>query len=500
MIAALFRCCSRRVCRVRVVWPVGRALVLALLVSGSLPLHVFAQPTPVQSTAQQATSAQPAPVPPPSAQQPFAPPASAQAPYPHLRLIAPAAPGGGWDQTARTMQQALQATGLVETSSVENIPGAAGTIGLARFVSSERGNGDVAMVSGLLMLAAILTNHSDVTLRDVTPIARLTGEYEVIVVPARSPYQSLGDLLRAFKANPESVSWGGGSAGGTDQILAGLVADAVGVDPRRVNYIAFSGGGESMSAILGGQVTAGINGLAEFAAHIEAGTVRALGISSASRLPSLDVPTLREQGLDVEIENWRSVVGPPRMTVADRARLENTVSALVRSDAWRESLARYRWNDRYLAGDEFATFAQAEEERVRAILSRLGTAESSATGSFGSLGLYPIAVLAAFLFTAALLAVEAWRGRGLEPERPGAGWRGLGLTGLGMVVALVAIERAGFVLTGSALFWLTARAFDTRHPLRDAVFAAAVAIGAYVLFSRVLQLPLPAGPLLGGVV
>ncbi|MEZ5419124.1 MAG: tripartite tricarboxylate transporter substrate-binding protein [Vicinamibacterales bacterium] len=163
-----------------------------------------------------------------------APSAPAEPLYPHLRLIAPAAPGGGWDQTARAMQAVLQEAGLVGTSSVENIPGAAGTIGLARFISAERGSGDVLMLSGLIMLGAVVTHQSPVTLRQVTPIARLLGEYEVVVVPADSPIRTLADLVSRFREAPEAVSWGGGSAGGTDQILAGLFADAVGVDPRRV--------------------------------------------------------------------------------------------------------------------------------------------------------------------------------------------------------------------------------------------------------------------------
>ena len=266
----------------------------------------------------------------------------------------------------------LQRAGIVRTSSVENIPGAAGTIGLARFIGAERGNGDVVMVSGLIMLGAIVTHASPVTLHEVTPIARLTGEYEVIVVPAASPFRSLDDLVRAFREKPESISWGGGSAGGSDQMLAGLVADAVGVSPRRVNYIAFSGGGESMSAILGGQVSAGINGLAEFAPQIEAGTVRALGISSAERLPGVPIPTLREQGVDVELENWRSLVAAPGISPLDRERLEKAVDAMVRSAEWREALQRYRWIDRYQKGGEFTRFAQAEDQRVRAILTRLG--------------------------------------------------------------------------------------------------------------------------------
>src|SRR5918999_3233927 len=294
-------------------------------------------------------------------------PASAQPAYDQLRIIAPAAPGGGWDQTARAMQQVLQRAGIAATPIVENIPGAAGTIGLARFIGAERGNGDALMVSGLIMLGGIVTHRSPVTLADVVPIARISGEYEVLTVTAASPFRTLHDLVRAFKARPEAISWGGGSAGGSDQILAGLIADALGVAPRRVNYVAFSGGGESMSAILGGQVSVGINGLAEFAPQIEAGTLRVLAISSAERLPGLDAPTLREQGVDVEFENWRTVVAPPGISADDRRRLGGVVEAMVRSSEWRQMLQRYRWLVRYLAGGAFDEFASAEETRVRAI-------------------------------------------------------------------------------------------------------------------------------------
>jgi putative tricarboxylic transport membrane protein len=264
-------------------------------------------------------------------------PLHAQPHYDQLRLVAPAAPGGGWDQTARAMQQALQVAGLASVAPVENIPGAAGTIGLARFMGAERGNTDAVMISGLIMLGGIVTHRSPVTLGDVIPIARLTGEYEVIAVPASSPIRSFRDLLDAFVARPESISWGGGSAGGSDQILAGLIADKVGVAPRRINYIAFSGGGESLAAVLGGQVSVGINGLAELAPQIEAGKLRALAISSGARLPGLDVPTLREQGVDVEFENWRSVMAPPGIPADARQRLEATIAAMVASRPRRDN-------------------------------------------------------------------------------------------------------------------------------------------------------------------
>jgi putative tricarboxylic transport membrane protein len=300
-------------------------------------------------------------------------PLAAQSVVDELRIIAPAAPGGGWDQTARAMQQALQRAGLVRLVPVENVSGAAGTIGLARFIGNESGRSGVVMVSGLIMLGGIVTQRSPVTLHEVTPLARLTGEYEVIAVPTASPYRSLRDLLDAFLARPESISWAGGSeGGGGEQMLAGLVADALGVAPSRVNYIAFSGGGESMPAILGGQVSVGINGLAEFAPQIDAGTLRPLAISSAVRLPGVNIPTLREQGVDVEFENWRALMAPPGITAADRTRLDGVIAAMVRSPEWREVLARYRWLDRYLAGEPFDRFVQAEEARVRDVLGKLG--------------------------------------------------------------------------------------------------------------------------------
>jgi putative tricarboxylic transport membrane protein len=412
-----------------------------------------------------------------------------------LRLIAPAAPGGGWDQTARVMQQVLQRTGLVGSAPVENIAGAAGTIGLARFVGSEQGRHDAILVSGLIMLGGIVMHHSPVTLGDVTPIARLTGEYEAIVVPATSPLRTLNDLIRLLRERPESVSWGGGSAGGSDQILAGLVAEAVGVPPGRINYVAFSGGGESLSAILGGQVSVGINGLAELEPQIQAGTVRALALSSAERLPGLDVPTLREQGVDVEFENWRSVVAPPGIGVRERQRLEAVIAAMVASPEWRASLERYRWLDRYLSGDAFARFVEREESRVRTTLQQLDTGQSGG-GALASVGAYPTFVLAGLACAIAALVVgRTTKGVGVIRRTRLKISGTVGLIALALLINLVMAETVGFTLASTAMFWLTARAFDDRHPKRDAVFALAMSVTAFVLFARVLQLPLPAGPL-----
>ena len=422
-------------------------------------------------------------------------PTGAQPMLRELRLIAPAAPGGGWDQTARVMQQVLQRTGLVTTPVVDNIPGAAGTIGLARFVGSERGRGDTLLISGLIMLGGIVMHDSPITTADAVPLARLTGEYEVIAVPTASPFRTLDDLIAAFREHPEAISWGGGSAGGSDQMLAGLFAEAVGVAPRRVNYIAFSGGGESLAAILGGQVSLGVNGLAEFLPQMEAGAVRVLGISSAERLPGIDVPTLREQGVNVEFENWRSVLAPPGISAADRARLSALLERMVQSPEWRETLERYRWLDRYLAGDDFTRFAASEEQRVRNILRELGTGDDAAQ-SLRDSGPYPLFVLAGLALFGLAAAASVVRERRRSVAQRGH-WRPIAWIAAGVLLNLLLAESAGFVLASAALFWLVARAFDARHPWRDAAFAVAVAVGAYLLFADLLQVQLPGGVLAG---
>jgi putative tricarboxylic transport membrane protein len=284
--------------------------------------------------------------------------AAAQPELAGLTIIAPAAPGGGWDQLAREMQREIEQQALTATVQIENVPGAAGTIGLAQLINTRRGDGGVLLVNGLVMLGAILWNRSPVSITQATPIARLTGEFEIVAVPATSSHRDMQSLVRALRQNPAAVSWAGGSAGGTDHILLGLIASAAGVDPRRTNYIAFSGGGEAATALLGGQVTAGISGYSEFAPHIASGRLRAVGISAPRRLADVDVPSLIEQGLDVELENWRAVVAPPGLDDAERQALTAVVERMAHSESWRATLTRLGWTDSYLAGRAFDQFLE----------------------------------------------------------------------------------------------------------------------------------------------
>ncbi len=292
-----------------------------------------------------------------------------------LTIMAPAAPGGGWDQTARAMQQALQEEKLVENAQVVNVPGAGGTIGLAQFVNSNSGDATKLIVGGYVMVGAIIANQSPVTLEQVTPIARLTGEFEAVVVPASSDIKTMEDLVAKLKADPGSVSWGGGSAGGVDHILVGQIAQAAGVEPTKINYIPFSGGGEALAAILGGQVTAGVSGTGEWEGQIASGDLRLLAVSGPERIEGLDAPTLKEAGLDVEVQNWRMVSAAPGISDEQKAALVDTIEKMVNSNAWKTILEQKGWANTFLAGDEFEAYLKDEIAGTKEILVALGIAQ-----------------------------------------------------------------------------------------------------------------------------
>jgi putative tricarboxylic transport membrane protein len=293
-----------------------------------------------------------------------------------LKIMAPAGPGGGWDSAARSIQQVLTQTGLAKSVQVTNVTGAGGTIGLAQFVNNAKGDPSQLMVNGITMIGAILSNKSPVGLDQVTPIARLTGDPLVIVVPANSPIKNVQELAAAAKADPAKVTWAGGSAGGADHILAALFTKAAGSDPSKVNYIAFSGGGEAVAAIVGGKVSAGISGYGEFEGQIKTGKMRALAVSSGQRLQGVDVPTLKEQGMDVEVVNWRAVVAGPGITPEQRKTLADAVEKTVKSKEWAEILKARGWDDYYLPGDQFAAFLKAEQTRVGDVLKSIGLVKS----------------------------------------------------------------------------------------------------------------------------
>jgi len=290
-----------------------------------------------------------------------------------LKIIAPANPGGGYDQLARAIQDALNAEKLASGVQVTNIIGGGGTIGLAQFVTSKERD-PVLLVAGLGMVGAIITNKAAVTLDQVTPLARLQGEYQPLFVSASSPIKTLEDLLNKFKENPGSVSWGGFAPGSPDHILSGLVVKGAGGDVKKMNYIPVGTGGEMLPLVMSGKVTVATGGLNEVAGQFKAGKLRAIGISSPERLPGVDIPTFKEQGLDVTLVNWRGLMAPATISASDKQVVEDTIRKMTESETWKKTLEQREWIGLYMPSAEFATFVKEEQTRIGAILKDLGLA------------------------------------------------------------------------------------------------------------------------------
>ena len=299
--------------------------------------------------------------------------ARAEQRFPSMSMFIPAGPGGGWDGLGRAIEQVARQAGLVGTFQFENIGGAGGTVGLPRFVAQRRGRGDALMVSGSIMVGAVLTNKTPVGIQSVTPVARLTEEADVIVVPASSPIQDLKGFLEALKANPGGTSIAGGSAGGTDHIALGLILKSLGHSARQASYVAFAGGGPAQAAILGAQVSAGMSGLSEFAEQIKAGRMRALATTGEKRSDPA-IPTLKESGVDVAITNWRGVFAPPGVRPEALAKLVALITELHALPAWAEMLKTREWEDAFLAGQDFASFLERDRTQTEAVLKEIGLA------------------------------------------------------------------------------------------------------------------------------
>lgn len=288
-----------------------------------------------------------------------------------LTLLVGAAPGGGWDTVARELQTAMRENNIVANPQVINVPGAAGTIALEQLMQM-KGQSDVVMITGTVMLGGIVVNDSQHDLTETTAIAHLADDYEAIVVPDDSPLKSLDDLVAAMQDDPGAVSFGGGSLGGTDHLLAGLLAEEVGVSPSDVNYVPFAGGGEAVSALLSHSVTAGISGYNEFADQVTAGNLRLLGIAAPHAVAGVDGPTFTEAGYKAYLPNWRGAVAPAGLTVEESAELTAIMSETVATAEWKDALERNKWVDAYQDGEEFGEFVRTETQRVTEIIEELG--------------------------------------------------------------------------------------------------------------------------------
>lgn len=292
-----------------------------------------------------------------------------------LDIFIPGAPGGGWDLTGRVIDEVMRGEGLIGNSRITNVGGAGGTIGLPQFINQYGGEAEALFVAGAIMVGTIITNKTPVDLTMLAPVARLTGEYQVLVVPAASPIKTMADFMAALDKDPKAVTWAGGAPGGTDHIFACQIMRAAGKSLADMSYVAFTGGGgEAMATLLGNQVSCGISGFGEFSEQIAAGNLRPLGLSAPERMAGIDVPTLKEQGVDVVISNWRGVFAAPDLEADEVTKLIDAVTRMAKSAPWQEQLRLRGWTDQFLPGTDFATYLAKDTEATRAVLTELGLA------------------------------------------------------------------------------------------------------------------------------
>jgi len=291
-----------------------------------------------------------------------------------LRIMVPNSPGSGYDQTARAVSADLQSAGLSGSIEVFNQAGAGGTVGLARLVN-EKGKGDLLMQMGLGVVGASYSNKSEAKLTDTTPIAKLIEESEAIVVAKDSPFKTLDDLINAWKANPGAVPVGGASnVGGPDHLTPMLLAKTVGLDAKKVNYVAYDGGGELMTAVLGKKLGFAATGVSEVVEQAKSGDVRVLAVTSDKAVEGVDAKPLKDQGVDLTFTNWRGLVAAPDISEADKNKLIAAVTALHGTEEWKKTLTDKGWTDAFVPGAEFETFLTSESDRVAGVLKELGLA------------------------------------------------------------------------------------------------------------------------------
>ncbi|CDO25432.1 lipoprotein, ATP binding protein [Mycolicibacterium mageritense DSM 44476 = CIP 104973] len=289
-----------------------------------------------------------------------------------LRMMVPNSPGGGYDLTARTAVKIMEDTDITGRIEVFNVIGAGGTVAMARLMN-EKGNDDLMMMMGLGVVGAVYTNGSSARASDATALAKMVEEQEGILVPGDSPFRTIGDLVAAWKADPAKITIGGGSSpGGPDHLFPMETARAVGVDPRKVNYVTYDGGGDLLTALLGKKIAAGTTGLGEFVDQIEAGQVRVLAVSGKERVKGVDAPTLTEAGINLTFTNWRGILAPPGISDDARKAMVKALEELHATDQWKEALVKNGWSDAFVTGPEFEQFLTDQDNRVSSTLSELG--------------------------------------------------------------------------------------------------------------------------------
>jgi putative tricarboxylic transport membrane protein len=275
-----------------------------------------------------------------------------------LRIVIPANPGGGWDQTGRALGAALTSSGTVDKVIYENIGGKGGTIGLAEYTKRYGSDPNSLLIGGMVMVGALALNKKSAELHQVQPLARLTSDYLVVAVPTDSPLANPKALAKAMRENLPALTIAGGSAGGVDHMYAGMLARLAKANAEQLQYKPFAGGNDVLQALLQKQVQVGISGYSEFREALQAGKLRALGVSS--RRAMFGIASMRDQGLDAEMSNWRAVFTGKNLPAERAQQLLAAIDHASNQDSWKQALVSNNWNSSWQTGKALHEFLEVE--------------------------------------------------------------------------------------------------------------------------------------------
>ncbi len=290
-----------------------------------------------------------------------------------MNVLVPAGTGGGYDTTARRLMESMKAEGvLLSDAEYRNLPGAGGTTGLSSFLNNDTGKPGRALMMGFALVGGVQSTKVSFKNSDTVAAARLMGEYEVLVVPADSPYKNLQDLVKDIKAKKTALPIAGGNLGGIDHYTAVQMYEAIGLTIKDLNYLVYSGGAQVTAALLNGTAKAGISGWGEFKDQVAAKTLRVLGVTSGGKVNGIPAKTFTEQGVKLVSLNWRGLMLPKDTSEADRNLVIRALDVTRNGNAWKENLAKNVWSNNWLPGAAFQRWLVNEEGRIKTLYTELG--------------------------------------------------------------------------------------------------------------------------------
>jgi putative tricarboxylic transport membrane protein len=290
-----------------------------------------------------------------------------------MNVLIPAGTGGGYDTTARRLMESMKAEGvLLSDAEYRNLSGAGGTTGLSSFLNNDTGKAGRALMMGFALVGGVQSTKVAFKNSDTVGAARLIGEYEVLVVPADSPYKTLQDLVKDIKAKKTTLPIAGGNLGGIDHYTAVQFYEALGLTIKDLNYLVYSGGAQVTTALLNGTAKAGISGWGEFQAQVEAKTLRVLGITSSAKVSGIPAKTFNEQGVKLVSLNWRGLMLPKETSAADRNLVIRALDVTRNGEAWKANLKKYVWSNNWMPGEQYQRWLINEESKIKTLYTELG--------------------------------------------------------------------------------------------------------------------------------